>query len=293
MGFIKEFTSSYTVFLIIFSFLCLSIKFSFFFKYHKETFFTLILLFYCYYFADIFAVRQNLAISLTLLSTVFIIKKKPVFFLLSVGLASTIHFSSLLYFFAYFVYWRKIKDNLYYYLIGFSIIFGISGVGLTIMNLFFKSLGIDGLIADKIAKYLNEDGETLKSGVNPVVLYLLGTIKRLIFIPVFIYIKNRTLDRFANIQGYFNLYMTGSIIYFLFAKDLAVFVRASVPFLFFEIILLGYVLLYFKKSKNKMITIFVVMLFFSGSRLNTLVTSYRFLYVPYNSVFDKRIERKF
>lgn len=292
MSFIKEYTSSYTVFLAVFSFLCISIKFSFFYKYHKETFFTLILLYFCYYFADIFAVRQNLAISLTLFSTIFIIKRKPVLFLIFVGIATTIHSSSVLYFLAYYIYWRKINDKTFYYFVAISIFFGLSGGGLVLMNLVFKSLGIEGLIADKIAKYLNEDGEGLNTTINPVFLYILGTTKRLIFIPIFIYIKNKTIDKFSNIRGYFNLYMTGNIIYFLFAKDLAVFVRASVPFLFFEIILLSYVLLYYKQSKKKMLIAFVLVSFFSWSRFNTLVNSYYDLYVPYNSIFDKKIERQ-
>ncbi|WP_343616105.1 EpsG family protein [Flavobacterium sp.] len=292
MAFIKEFTSNYTVYLAVFSFLCISIKFSFFFKYHKETFFTLILLFYCYYFADIFAVRQNLAISLTLFSTIFIINRKPIFFSLFVALATSIHSSSILYFLAYFIYWRKINDKTFYCFVCISIFFGLSGGGLVLMNLVFKSLGIDGLIADKIAKYLNEDSEALNTNINPVFLYLLGTIKRLIFIPVFMYIKNKSADKFQNIKGYFNLYMIGNIIYFLFAKDLAVFVRASVPFLFFEIMLLSYVLLHFKKNKRKLLPVFLIVLFFSLSRFNTLVNSYYDLYVPYYSIFDDRIERK-
>lgn len=291
MAAIKVLTSNYTVFLTIFSFLCISFKFSFFFKYHKEIFFTLIFLFYCYYFGDIFSVRQNLAISLTLFSTVFIIKEKPIYFLLLVGLATTIHSASILYFFAYLIYWGKIKDKIFYYIIGLSIIFGLSGGGLILLNFVFDRIGIEGLVADKVAKYLNEDSESLNTNIDPVLLYVLGTTKRLIFIPIFVYIKDRTVNRFQNIQGYFNLYMTGSIIYFLFAKDLTVFVRASVPFLFFEVILLGYLLVYFKQSKRQLLAVFVLVLVFSWSRFNTLINSYYELYVPYNSIFDKKIER--
>lgn len=292
MGSIKEYTSSYTIYLTIFSFLCISFKFSYFFKFHKESFFTLILLFYCYYFADIFAVRQNLAISLTLFSTIFIIKRKPVFFLLLVSLATTIHSSSILYFLAYFIYWTKIKDRTFYYFVVISIFFGLGGGGLLIMNLLFKSLGIEGVMGDKIANYLNEDSEIVNTTIDPVFLYLLGSIKRLVFIPIFIFLKNKTNGKFINIQGYFNLYMTGNIIYFLFAKDLAVFVRASVPFLFFEIILLSYLLLHFKQAKKKLVIVFFLIVLFSWSRFNALVNSYYDLYVPYNSIFDKKIERQ-
>lgn len=291
LSFIRGFTSNYTLFLTVLTFLSISIKVSFFFKYHKEFFFTLLFLFYCYYFGDIFAVRQNLAVSLTLFSTVFIIKRKPICFVLAVLLASSFHTSAVLYFFAYYFYWNKINDKVFYYLIGFSILFGLVGVGGIILNLILKALGIEGFVGEKINNYLNGDGDDFNS--NPLISYLLGVVKRLLLIPVFIYIKNRSQERFVNIQGYFNLYMIGNIIYFLFAKDLVVFVRASVPYLLFEIFLIGYTLLYFKSSKKKLLLIFVFTVLFSWSRFSALVNSYYDFYVPYNSIFDKKIERIF
>lgn len=286
--FIRGFTSNYSVFLAIFSFLCLSLKFSFFFKYNKEIFFTLILLFYCYYFADIFAVRQSLAISLTLFSTIFIINKRPILFIIFVSLATSIHTSSILFFFAYYIYWFKVKDRTFYFIVFFSILLGLIGIGGVFLNLIFKALGLEGFMADKLNNYLTGENEGVN---NPFVSYILGIVKRLLLIPLFIYIKNKSKDRFIYFNGYFNLYMTGNIIYFLFAKDLAIFARASVPFLIFEIFLIGYVLLYFKGNKNKMLLVFFIMVLFSWTRFSALVNSYYDLYVPYNSIFDKKIER--
>ena len=289
--FIKKYTSNYSVFLTVFSFLCLTLKFSFFFKYHKDFFFTLVLLFFCYYFADIFAVRQNLAISLTLFSTIFIIRKQPIFFFITVLLATSIHYSSMLYFFAYYIYWCKISDKKFYYIAAFCVAFGLIGIGGIILDIILKVLGVDGFIGAKINNYLNEDSGVANTTSSPVVMYLLGVIKRFIFIPLFTYVKNRSQQKFTNFQGYFNLYMIGNIIYFLFAKDLSVFSRASVPFLFFEIFLISYVLFYFKSAKKMMIPVFVIMMIFSWIRFNALVNSYYELYVPYNSIFDDRIER--
>ncbi len=291
LSFIREFTSNYTVFLSLFSFLCIFLKFSYFYKYHKEFFFTLVLLFYCYYFADIFAVRQNLAISLTLFSTVFIIKRKPLFFILFVVLASSIHYSSILYFFAYYIYWSKISDKRFYYFAAFCVAFGLIGIGGVILDLILKALGIDGFIGTKINNYLTQDNGETNSSNSPIVMYLVGVTKRFILIPIFIYVKNKSKGQFTYLQGYFNLYMIGNLIYFLFAKDLAVFARASVPFLLFEIFLIGYVLYYFKTDKKKMVVVFFIMILFSWARFNALVNSYYDLYVPYNSIFDTKIER--
>ncbi|WP_026706971.1 EpsG family protein [Flavobacterium frigidarium] len=291
LSFVRDFTSNYSVFLSIFSFLCISLKFSYFYKYHKEFFFTLILLFYSYYFADIFAVRQNLAISLTLFSTIFIIKRKPLFFTLFVFLASSIHYSSILYFFAYYIYWSKISNKRFYYFAALSVAFGLIGIGGIILDLILKALGIDGFIGAKINNYLIQDNGDPSSSNGTVVIYLLGVTKRFILIPIFIYVKNKSKGRFIYFEGYFNLYMIGNLIYFLFAKDLAVFARASVPFLLFEIFLIGYTMYFFKSDKKKMIVVFFMMLLFSWARFNALVNSYYELYVPYNSIFDIKIER--
>ena len=289
VSFIRNITSNYTVFLTIFSFICISLKFYFFHRFNKEFFFTLIFLYYCYYFGDIFAVRQSLAISLSLFSTIFIINKKPFYFVLFICLATSIHTSSILYFFAYFIYWRKLSDKTFYYIIFFSILLGLIGFGGIILDLLFKALGLDGFMGDKFNNYLKGEDEVVN---NPFLSYILGVSKRLLLIPLFIYVKNKTNERFIYFNGYFNLYMVGNIIYFLFAKDLAIFARASVPFLLFEIFLLGYVLLYFKRDKKKLVFIFFIMILFSWARFTALVNSYYDLYVPYNSIFDDKIERK-
>lgn len=287
VGKIRQYTSDYTIFLAIFAFLCMSLKFSYFYKFHKDFFFTLILLYFCYYFADIFSVRQNLAISLTLCSTVFIVKRQPVFFVFFVILAASIHYSSILYFFAYYIYWSKISDKTFYYVAAFCIALGLIGIGTLILDLVLKALGIDGFIGTKINNYLNEGSEVLNTANNPIVMYLLGVTKRFIFIPFFIFVKNRSKGSFIYFQGYFNLYMAGNLIYFVFAKDLAVFARASVPFLFFEIFLIGYSLSFFKTRKMMVLIVFAVIVFFSWTRFNALVNSYHDLYVPYKSVFNK------
>lgn len=287
VGKIKQYTSDYTVFLTIFAFLCISLKFSYFYKFHNDFFFTLILLYFCYYFADIFAVRQNLAISLTLFSTIFIIRRQPVYFVLFVALASSIHYSSILYFFAYYIYWSKINDRTFYYLVAFCVALGLIGIGTLILDLVLRALGIDGFIGAKINNYLNQDSEVLNTTNNPILMYLLGVIKRLLFIPFFIFVKNRSKGNFLYFKGYFNLYMIGNLTYFVFAKDLAVFARASVPFLFFEIFLIGYSLSFFKTRKIMLLSIFTVIIFFSWTRFNALVNSYYDLYVPYKSIFNK------
>lgn len=193
-------------------------------------------------------------------------------------------------FFAYYIYWKKFTDRSFYYVIFFSIFLGLVGFGNIVLELLLKALGLEGFVGDKISNYLSSD-EGLNTNSNPLVLYILGVVKRLILIPLFLYVKNKTKERFVYFQGYLNLYIVGNVIYFLFAKDLAIFARASVPFLLFEIFLISYVLLYYKAHKKKMFFAFLLILLFSWARFSALINSYYDFYVPYNSIFDKKIER--
>lgn len=291
LKFVRRITKSYTLFLTILSFICIFLKYKYFYKYHKEFFFTLLLLYYCYYFADIFAVRQNLSISLTLFSTIFIINKKPIIFLLVVCLSASIHSSAIFYIFAYYIFWNGISDNKLYVLISISVALGLVGIGEMFLNLFLDILGTKNHIGFKINYYLNLN-KIQNTNNNPLILYILGSLKRLILIPLFVYMKNKYGEKMSNFNGYFNLYVIGNLIYFLFAKDLTIFTRASVPYLFFEIFLIGYVLTNYKFSKKKMLFAYIFMVLISFSRLNALINSYRELYVPYYSIFNDKIARK-
>jgi len=289
LSIIRGMTGSFTVYLIILTFLCLAFKFAFFYKYHKETLFTVLLLFFCYYFADIFAVRQKLANSLTLFSTIFIINRKPVIFALIVAVATSIHITSILYFFAYYVYWANVKDRYFIVILLVSMCFGILSGGEKLLNLVLQVIGASGRVGDKIKGYLS--GDSNSPGGNPLIAYLLGLTKRCIFIPVFMLIKNRLRDTEPKIQGYFNLYILGNVIYFLFAKDLAVFARASVSYLFFEIFLFAYAINYFRNSKKTLVLVFTISVLIMLSRFNALINTYYDLYVPYYSIFDNHIDR--
>lgn len=286
---LRGLTANFTIYLTILTFLCLAFKFGFFFKYHKETIFTTLLLFLCYYFADIFAVRQNLAISLTLFSTIFIINRKPLIFTVIVALASTIHVTSVLYLAAYYIYWSKVRDSYFIIIILISIVFGLASGGEKILNLILQIVGITGRIGEKISGYLT--GDPGNSSGNSLITYLLGLIKRCIFIPIFINIKNRLKDTEPKIQGYFNLYMVGNVIYFMFGKDLAIFARASIPFLFFEIFLVGYTINYFRKRGALLVAVFGIVALVAFSRFKSLINTYSDLYVPYYSIFDSHIHR--
>lgn len=289
---IRSLTSNYSIFLLVFSFLCLSLKYVFFYKFNREIIFTLIFLFYCYYFGDIFAVRQNLAISITLLSTWFIIKRQPYLFVIIVLLASSIHFTSILYLIAYYLYWTKISNKTFLVLILVSIVFGFVGGGGLILEFLLKVFGVGGYVGEKITQYVTGEGVAINTNNDPILIYTLGLIKRCLLIPIFMYVKVKSKDDYPYLKGFFNLYMVGNLIYFLFAKDMAIFARMSVPFLFFEIFLLAYFIKFSTSiSKKGMLFAFLIVLILAVSRFNALVNSYYDLYVPYNSIFDRRIDR--
>ena len=99
---ILNYFNSYTVFLLVFTFITVFLKYKvithkIFLNYALFSLFA----YYCIFIGDIVATRQSMAVSITLFSTLFIIRKKLVWFILTVILASSIHRSAIVFIVAY------------------------------------------------------------------------------------------------------------------------------------------------------------------------------------------------
>lgn len=105
---VKSIIDSYTALLCILAIIILGIKINFI-----ATFATFPLLSLLYWFStylsDIYFVRQALAVSITLISFRFIVKRQLIYFLICVFLAATIQISTISFVLAYYIYHRNIK----------------------------------------------------------------------------------------------------------------------------------------------------------------------------------------
>ena len=282
-GFIKAIADNYTVFLFFIAIVTIGIKYSVIIGHPKIALIS-IFFYYCYYLADIASVRQFTAVSITLLSTVFIIKRRPFFFALCVVLAVSIHISSIAFLGAYWIYHKKLSNKTLVTILILSFAMGFLNVPGIILNRVINLLGPASIYADKLLKY-NESGIESSTG-NPYISFLLGSLKRATIFPFLFYYRNRINVKDADkYRGYLNLLVVGNVLYFLFIISFPVITRLSVSYLYFEIFLLGFALISIKDQKLKFV-IFVLLVLFGAFRLYSFMAPYLDLYLPYNTSID-------
>lgn len=274
---VNELGFNYTGFLFAIAILTIGIKARVIYD-HKAILMISLFLYYCYYLADIASVRQFTALSITLLSSLFIVKRKPIIFCLLVFLACTIHISCILFLFAYWLYYRPYSPRLLYLTLLITFTLGIVNIADFAVNTVVSLIGGSSNIALKLLLY-QEQG--LESSVNPYVGFILGVLKRVIMLPLFIsgvkIIDDKYKDRYI---GYLNLLVFGNAVYFLFALSIPVIQRLSVPFLIFEIFLWGFLLISVKEVKMRFFLYFLVVAF-GAFRLYAFIAPYKDHYFPF------------
>lgn len=272
---------TFTGFLTLLAFLTIGLKAVVIFR-HKAILLISLFLYYCYFLGDIASVRQFTAISITLLSSIFIVDRKPVFFVMLVVLATTIHFSCALFLLAYWIYHRSLSSKLLYGCLVAALILGLLDVSDNAIALVFRFVGVDSDVGIKLLRY-QEQG--MSSVPNPVRVFLLGVLKRAIVIPIFIEGRRLIAEEFKErYSGYVNLLVFGNVIYFIFSLSIPVIQRLAVPFLFFEIFLWGFVLVSITDFKLKMVSYSLIVVF-GALRLFLFMQPYWNLYFPFKTIF--------
>jgi hypothetical protein len=114
---------------------------------------------------------------------------------------------------------------------------------------------------------------------------LLSILKRVIIIPVYLLAKPYMASKYKYYNGFLNIFIFGNILYILFYQSLPVMLRASVPFLFYEIFLLTSLLLIGQIFYQRLIIYFIITLYCIG-KLWFFLSAYWDLYVPYTTIFS-------
>lgn len=274
---------SYSIFLCFLAIVTIGLKAKVIFE-NKDILLLSLLLYYSYYLADIASIRQFTAISITTFSTVFIRKRSPLFFLITVALACSIHISCVVFFLAYWLFNLRFSDRFLYLILGGALILGIVNIANMAINGMVAVFGNGATIAIKLLNY-QEQG--LESGVaNPYIAFFIGILRRAIVLPLFIWgIRNVRLEFKEKYIGYLNLLIFGNIIYFLFALSIPVIQRLAVPFLFFEIFLWGFFLTSIRKFSFRVI-VYILLVLFAAFRLYAFIIPYKDEYFPFQTIFN-------
>jgi len=282
-GFIKMFSQRYTVFLFFIAVITIGLKYLVFLR-HAKILFVLMFFYYSYYLADIASVRQFTALSLTLLSSVFIVKRWPILFILTVLLATSIHISSVAFFAAYWLYHVKFTNRVLGISLLLAFVIGFLNISGLLLEKMINMLGPASIYAEKLLKY-NESGVESSTG-NAYFNFVLGAVKRAVIIPALFYVKNRVAEEDRDVyRGYLNLLVMGNIIYFLFIISFPEVTRLSVSYLYFEIFLLSFSVVSIKDLKLRLV-VFGILIIFAAFRLYSFMSPFMAYYLPFKTILS-------
>lgn len=276
IGFVKLFTDNYTIFLIIhaviYYFLLLK-SIPQLVPYPQLA----ILLFFCSTMGMMGSNRQLLALGLCFLALVYLLENKKWLFFIFVFLASLFHTTALL-FLIFFFFNRKFKTPVLYISVIVAVIIGYSPMPIKIFSLFG---GINELASAKTSIYLESAKEVMQDAQQSI----LGLIKRVLFLVVFIWMRDKISKKIPSYNLLLNGYVFGVIFYFLFSQSLLVMIsRGSFYFNAMEPLLLSSTLLLVRKDFDKLIVLFV-MLILSFFIFFQSISSYSDIFIPYKGIF--------
>lgn len=276
-------TADYTFFLILHSFIFYLFLFkaiNYFSKYKVIT----ILLIYVTLIGVLGSNRQLVALAIGLVSLKYLYDKKYIYYFGLVFLAYFFHTTSLL-FLVYFFLNRKFDVKIIIFFLIVSLIIGYTSVPTLLFNIMG---GINDAASNKAQIYL----ENSKEDLGKVSLSIVGLLKRLFLLFIFIKNRDKILLGFPKYNLFLNGYVVGIGMYFLFSKSLLVMIsRGSLYFNIAEPLLLGAQVIYFKDMQRKLI-IYIVLVIFSIIIFKQSISAYPELFDPYISIFDKNNLRR-
>ena len=282
---VKCFFNEYTAFLIIFSFLVITPKV---FIINKISPYPLLSLFLysCTYTGEIFAVRNQLGVTLLICSIPAMQEKNFKKFLLCTVIASTIHYSCMAWIISYYIYNKTFNKKTWFKLYFFACIFMLIGKGLypRLISKIFKPLAGYGIIIEKLLSYSSSEYKDIAVNAKSLILSL---VKRMLFLPFyFVYFKDLIKKNKFN-KGLLNLYLYGNAFQLFFYSGFQQMGRLILANIFLEIFLLPQLILLPKNKSIKMLMLF--MLFFYGMLKITHILPFKDVLVPYYSIFNYEV----
>lgn len=287
--FLRIFSSNFTFYLTVLSILTIGMKALFFYEYAGAVFLAL-LLYWGTNIGDITAVRQSLAISICLISTHFIISKKPVYFVACVLVATQVHVTSYVYLLSYPIYYADWSVRSKYLFLFVSLVIGSLSFSQKLLellaNLTPSGVGLDR-INEKALNYLELGNEVNYGNQLSKTERLIAAIsKRAILLPILFYFQERVVIFKDRYKGFLNLYTFGNVVFFL-VIDFLTLQRLASYFYIFEILLLCII---FANVRSKFVW-FAIIVIYSMFKLISILVNASHLMVPYIWIFSDNTDR--
>lgn len=276
---IKQLSDDYTVLLCILAMVIIGIRAKFILAFSLCPLFSLIYWFGTY-IGDIFFIRQTLAVTITLISYYFIIRKQPIPFVACTLVAASIQISVIFYLLAYYLYHKKIPAYVWCIFLVLSLTVS-AYMQPSLLASIASSLDLIPVdmerVADKALAYSNETQDSL----------LLSYLRRLFFLPFELWAVNKMMKLDERFRGNVNLIAFGTCMFFVFANmSTTVAGRTSTPFHIYEVIVIPEMLLLFNSIYYRIVG-WGVLVAFSFWKFINEINNYYIFYVPYiNVLFD-------
>lgn len=271
-------TENYTILLLILSIPIFLLKYSTIYKYSRLPILTLIAN-YSLYRGNIFFVRQDIAGALCFFSIKYIIEKKKIKFLIMIIISILFHKSSIIFIFAYPIYYLNFTKKKILFILLISFIF--SNTVIDIIKIISLKFNIW-----EITFYLNSlknnfGYSSIFSTQLSIFLNILIKLAILGIIRIFYKLEN---DSF--LKGIFNLSFVGTVIYILFSPISLTLTRFAYYYEIFQVFIYFYLI---SLARNKYFNFFllVILIIYMFIKLNTGINIYFECYVPYKSIFLK------
>lgn len=251
-------------------------------KYKKISPYPLFSLFiwYATTFANIFPVRQSIAIALFTMSWSYIERRKILHFCGIIVLAATFHITVLITLPIYFL-WNK-QFSVPMFILGIIIISCISVVGDKIISNVLYIVGGD-LVKQKLEYYLENSTENFGSAYSPTQVLIRGIINRsFIFFPI-VFLLNKIRLNDKELNSYINLYFYSFILFLLVTPLSIALGRLCMYFDIIQAVIIPYIFTGNTNRINKCI-LFILIIGYFFIRFKGIVFNYQDLYIPYNFV---------
>lgn len=278
---VKCFTKQYTIFLLIFHFLVIYPKLKII---HKVSVYPLLTLFLysCTYTGEIFAVRNQLGVTLLICSIPAMEKQNKKQFLFLTILATSIHYSCFAWIISYYIYNKSFKKITWVVLYSLALIFLLIGKDIypKLVIKLFSPFSSYGIIFEKILLYSSPEYQDTANNIFSLVLSLL---KRVLFLPFYFLYYDKLVQKNKYNKGLLNLYLFGNAFQLFFFSSFQQMGRLIIANIFLEIFILPQLVLLPKKKDIKMLLLY---LFFAYGMLKvTHLLPFREVLIPYYTFF--------
>lgn len=276
---IKNICDNYQFFIFVIFSITFLLKFKVINKFSPDIFLSFIIYFYTIFIIyDINGLRQGIALTFTLLSVIFILKRKIFPFLLLVLIASFFHKSAIIFFPFYYISQINFNKKTIIYFILLILIVTIPVREIFKMSSFYNSLMATQTF-EHYSAYQNSDSYQVD-----ISIFSFSVFQRLFIIGLFLF----NFEKYKSVDNNLlillrNGYIVGFVIFMLFSFSAEMAARLSFYYKVLEIFMIPIIVISFRKIDNKIIylIIFTIFSIIGLSRLLALPEGYL---LPYENI---------